>query len=128
MFSKQELQEFPELNRRVGKAQMLYLFEIHSDRMYLLSTEETALVKLFMSVRNYRTIAKMAGVNEATVARRLKNAVLHITFAPANALPGKVIETVKEHFLNGMNIKTISEKTGVSRYRIKKITRHMRKS
>jgi DNA-directed RNA polymerase specialized sigma subunit len=120
--------------QRINKHRLLGILEIHSAKIGILSTKQAALVKLFLSVKNYSTIAKMAGVNEATVARRLEKIANRLSSAnpPAgicqnDSPPAETIEIINDYFINGLNVKTIAKKTGLSRYRITKTIKQMRK-
>jgi DNA-directed RNA polymerase specialized sigma subunit len=67
------------MSERINKRRLLGILEMHSARIDMLDIEQAVLARGFLSIRNYRTIAKMAGVNEATVARRLKKIANHLS-------------------------------------------------
>ncbi len=120
--------------QNISKRRLLHILEIHSARIDMLSRKQAVLVKLFLSIKNYRTIAKMAGINEATVARRLKKIATHISsdhflaaLSQDDSLSAEEIEIIKDRFVNGLSVKRISQNTGLSRYRITKTIKQVRK-
>ncbi|MGA2915794.1 MAG: hypothetical protein ABSE89_07185 [Sedimentisphaerales bacterium] len=117
----------------LSKKELLDLFEVFTTRIDMLSLEQRTLVRLFQTTPNYRFLAKMANVNEATVARRLKKIAWLISsgnFAAVlsrnNDVPPEKMEAIRNYFLNRLSSRAISENTGLSIYRIKKIIRQMR--
>ena len=118
-----------------NKSELLTLFEKLSARVDMLSERHKAIVRLFLNMQQYRTLAKIAGVNEATIARRLKKIAFRISsnnFIAAltetldsSGHPEK-IEIIKDYFVNGLSIRTISKNTGLTRYKVSKIIRQMR--
>jgi hypothetical protein len=121
---------------KTNKKELLDLFEKHAGRIDLLGEQQKTFVRLFMSGQKFRTIAKTAGVHEATIARRLKRIALRIssnhfisalavTSDASSGYPEK-IKIVKDHFLNGLSAKAISKNIGMSPYKVRKIIRQMR--
>ncbi len=121
--------------KKVGitKKELLDLFEIHTVRVEMLDNEQITLVKIFQNRPNFRAIAKMANVNEATIARRLKKiatAISSESFSTAlsrkyNVSQGK-INIIAKHFINGLSVRAITQNTGLSVYKIRKIISQMR--
>jgi YesN/AraC family two-component response regulator len=120
-------------SQKISKKELLLIFEKHSARVDMLDAAQRAIVILFLSSRSFRTLAKAASVNETVVARKLRNIAARIISArfiaalSQDELSEKKIEIIRDHFVNGLNIKAISEKTGLSRYRITKTIKQMRK-
>jgi hypothetical protein len=119
--------------QKISKKELLLIFEKHPARVDMLDAAQRAIVILFLSSRSFRTLAKAADVNEVTVARKLRNIagrIINAHFIAAlsqDELSEKEIEIIRDHFVNGLNIKAISEKTGLSRYKIIKTIKQMRK-
>ncbi len=110
------------------KEELLSLFEMHLARVEMLPKQQKAFVKLFLSSGEYSSIAKMAQLNAATVARRLKKIAHRIssdnfTFALTvnSDLTDKEMEIFRSYFVNGISVKAISENTRLSLYKVKKI-------
>ena len=114
------------------KKGLLDIFEAFTARVKMLSDEQITLVRFFQNTPNYRVIAKMAGVNEATIARRLKKIARHISgnnfFAALSEndnLPAEKMEILKDYFVSGLSVKIIAQNRNVSTYLVKKIVRQM---
>jgi hypothetical protein len=119
--------------QKITKTELLNLFEKLMGRIDFLADQEKAFVRLFMNSQNFRTIAKSAAVSEATIARRLKKIARRISnnnfitaLTQSNGTSADETEAIKDHFLNGTNIKTITKKTGLSRYKVNKTINQMR--
>jgi DNA invertase Pin-like site-specific DNA recombinase len=119
--------------QKITKNELLNLFEKSAGRIDLLAEKEKAIVRLFMSSQKFTTLAKSAAVSEASIARRLKKIARLISrddFITAltenNSLPIEEMRIIKDYFVNGTTIKAIIKKTGLSRYKIKKIINQMR--
>ncbi len=118
--------------QKISKNELLLIFEKHPARVALLPAAQRALVALFLSSRSFRILAKAADANEAAVARKLRSIagrIINAHFLTAlsqEKLSGKKIEVIRDHFVKGLSIKTIAQKTGLSRYRITKIIKQMR--
>ena len=115
--------------QKTNKKELLNLFEKHAGRIDLLNGQQKAFVRLFLNGQKFRTLANTAGVHEATIARRLKRIALRISnnnfiaalavISDASEFPEK-IKIIKDHFLNGLSIKTISKNTGLSPNKVRK--------
>jgi len=87
----------------------------------MLPAGQKAFVMLFLNGQKYITLAKAAGVNEATVARRLRKIAARISsdnFLAALVQDGGVLN---EKFISGKTSKQISRETGLSYYKVRKI-------
>jgi transposase len=120
---------------KINKKELLNLFEKHTGRIDLMDEQQKAFVRLFLGGQKFRTLAKNAGIHEATIARRLKrialrissnNFIAAITKTSYSSGHRKKIQIVKDHFLNGRSAKAISKNTGLSRYKVSKIIKQMR--
>src|SRR4030042_1983451 len=114
-------------DHRTSKHQLLGILEMHSAKINMLDAKQAVLARLFLGVKSYRAIAEIAGVNEATVARRLKRIANHLSSInlPAglcqnNPSPAETMEIINDYFINGLSVKIIAEKTGLSHYKITK--------
>ncbi|PKL48747.1 MAG: hypothetical protein CVV39_03910 [Planctomycetes bacterium HGW-Planctomycetes-1] len=120
-------------SQKTSKKELLLIFEKHPARVDMLPAAQRALVILFLSSRSFRTLAKAAGVNEAVVARKLRKIAGRIisahflTALSQDELSEKKIEIIRDHFVNGLSVKAITQKTGLGRYKITKIIKQMRK-
>jgi DNA invertase Pin-like site-specific DNA recombinase len=112
----------------ISKKELLNLFERLSIRADMLPDEQRTFVRLFLAGGKYRPIANSAGVNEVTIARRLKKIADRISsnnFIAAlsgnNNLPPEKMEILKDRFVNGMAVKTIAQNRNISYYKVRKI-------
>ena len=119
--------------QKITKNELLNLFEKLVGRIDLLADQQKAFVRLFMNGQKFRTMAKSAAVSEATIARRLKKIARLISgndfitaLTKTNDLSTDQIEIIRDHFINGTTIKAITNKTGLSRYKVNKIINQMR--
>lgn len=117
----------------ITKKGLLDIFEAFTTRVEILSAEQVTLVRFFRNTPNYRVIAKMAGVNEATIARRLKKIARHIcrdnfpaALSKNSNLTPEEMEILKDHFVNGLSIRTIAKNKNLSFYSVRKTIRQMR--
>jgi DNA-binding transcriptional regulator LsrR (DeoR family) len=46
---------------------------------------------------------------------------------PQDDLSKEKLEIIRSHFVNGLSVKSISKKTGISRYKVRKIIQQARK-
>jgi transposase len=120
-------------SQKISKKELLHVLEKHSARVDMLPAGQKAFVTLFLNGRSFRMLAKTAGVNEATVARRLRKIIGRINsddFLSAlsqDDLSEEKMEIIRGHFVNGLSVKSISKKIGLSRYGVSKIIQQMRK-
>ncbi len=117
----------------ITKKELLDVFELHTARVEMLNNEQITLVKIFQNRPSFRAIAKMAGVNEATIARRLKKIARFISSESFSAalsrkynVPQEKMNVIAKHFINGLSIRAITQNTGLSVYKIRKIISQMR--
>ncbi len=116
--------------KNITKKGLLDLFEVFTARVKTLDNEQAALVRFFQNTPNFSVIAKMAGVNEATVARRLKKIARYISsedFSGKNSLTPQQTEILEDHFVSGLSIRTIAKNKNLSVYEVRKIIRQVRK-
>jgi predicted DNA-binding protein YlxM (UPF0122 family) len=120
-------------NNSLNKQELLCLFERFLPRVDILSEKQRTLVRLFMNSHSYSSIAKIAGVNEVTVARRLKKIARHISsnnffaaLSENNNLPAEKMEILKDYFVSSLAIKTIAKNKNLSFYSVRKMIRQMR--
>jgi len=119
--------------QKISKNELLHILEKHSARVDMLPVGQRAFVTMFLNIREFNMLARTAGVNEVTVARRLRKIVSRISsdnflFALSqDNLSEEKVEIIRGYFVNGLSVKSISEKTGFSRYRIRKTIQQMRK-
>jgi len=118
--------------QKISKKELLLILERHPARVDMLPAGQRAIVTLFLNGRSFRMLAKNAGVNEATVARRLRKIVSRIIsddFLAAlsqDDMSKEKIEIIRDYFINGLSVKAIAKKTGISRYRVSKIIRQLK--
>ena len=119
--------------QKISKNELLHILEKHSARVDMLPAGQRAFVTMFLNIREFNMLARTAGVNEVTVARRLRKIVSRISsnnflFALSqDNLSEEKVEIIRGYFVNGLSVKSISEKTGFSLYRIRKTIQQMRK-
>lgn len=117
--------------QKISKNEILRLLEKHPARIDMLPAAQRAFVTLFLGTRKFNMLARTAGVNEVTAARKLRKIVSRIISnnfltALSKDLPKEKMEIIRCYFVQGLGIKSISEKTGLSRYRIRKIIRQLK--
>jgi uncharacterized protein YerC len=107
----------------MDRNELLGLFEKLLSRVEMLPAEQKAFVMIFLNGQKYRTLAKAAGVNDATIARRLRKIAVRIS--SDNFLTALVQDSpvLREKFISGKTITQISRETGLSYYKVKKIIR-----
>jgi len=110
------------------KKELLCLLDRFSTRIDLLSDEQKMFVRLFLDAQNFRSIATMAGVNEATIARRLKKIADRISsnnfitaLSQNSSITGEKMEILKDYFVNALPIARIAKDRNLSCYRVRKI-------
>ncbi len=110
------------------KKELLGLLDRFSTRIDLLSDEQKMFVRLFLDAQNFRSIATMAGVNEATIARRLKKIADRISsnnfitaLSQNSSITGEKMEILKDYFVNALPMARIAKDRNLSRYRVRKI-------
>jgi predicted DNA-binding protein YlxM (UPF0122 family) len=112
----------------IRKKELLSLLDRFSTRIDLLSDEQKMFVRLFLDAQNFRSIATMAGVNEATIARRLKKIADRISsnnfitaLSQNSSITGEKMEILKDYFVNALPMARIAKDRNLSRYRVRKI-------
>jgi DNA invertase Pin-like site-specific DNA recombinase len=114
----------------ISKEELLSLFETLSTRVEMLPRQQKAFVKLFLSNGKYSSIAKVAQLSVATIARRLKriaNRMSSDNFIAAllqdDGMPAEKMKIIRDYFVNGLSINAIAKNAGLSRYEVRKIIR-----
>ena len=110
-------------NDRRNRIEMLY------HRVSLLSGKDKILMTMYLSNGNtFAQMARLIGVNEATVGRRINKIIKRLVdgeyitcLRNRDKLSNKELEIARKYFLCGMSIRTISEKQGLSFYRVRQI-------
>jgi len=119
--------------QKISKNELLHILEKHSARVDMLPAGQRVFVTMFLNIRKFNMLARTAGVNEVTIARRLRKIIGRIisdnflSALPQDDLSEEKIEIIRSHFVNGLSVKSISKKTGISRYRVRKIIQQARK-
>ncbi len=112
--------------KAIRKKELLNLLEKMQSRVDLLPEKERNFVRLFLAAENFRYIAQMAGVNEATIARRLKkiaNRIASSDFVYALANPNLThsqLNLLREHYVNNLSLLQISKKYCINYYKLRK--------
>ncbi|MEN6385122.1 MAG: hypothetical protein ABFD79_07965 [Phycisphaerales bacterium] len=87
---------------KIKKRALLNLFESMPGRIEMLTERERALVNLFLSSQKFRHIALTAGIDEATIARRLKRIAARLASNDyVRALTNKNLTPLKMQILRG---------------------------
>ncbi len=112
----------------IRKKELLGLFKKLSTRVDMLPQQQRAFVRLFLSSQKYSSIAKVAQVNEATVARRLKKIAQQISsnnlitaLSQNSSLTDEKMEILRDYFVNALPIITIAQNRGITCYLVRKI-------
>jgi hypothetical protein len=114
----------------VNKRELLGLFVKLSTRVDMLPDKQRTFVRLFLGTQKYRPIAKMAGVNEVTIARRLKRIAEQISsnnfiaaLSQENNLSPEKMEILKDYFVTDLPMIRIAKNRNLSCYMVRKIIR-----
>lgn len=104
-------------------------------RAKILDGKDRALMKMYLeNGSSFRQIAKLAGVNEVTIARRvhkLTNRLIdgeYISFV-RNRRHFNLQEQIiaKDHYIRGLSQKQIAEKRNTSVYRVRKVQKKIKR-
>jgi hypothetical protein len=121
--------------KSISKKELLNLFENLSTRVDMLPDQQRAFVRLFLGYGKFRPIAKTAGVDEATIARRLKKIADRInsnnfiaTLSGENNLPPEKMEILKDYFVRGLPMTKIAKNRKLTYYKVLKIIREQANS
>ncbi|MHC4132303.1 MAG: hypothetical protein ACYSSP_05190 [Planctomycetota bacterium] len=98
-------------------------------RLGLLGGRDKALLKMYLENGNtFRQLAQLAGVNEATIARRIYKLIQrlldgeYITCLRNRMLfSRREMKVAKDYFLLGLSMRKIASKQGCSYYRVREI-------
>jgi predicted DNA-binding protein YlxM (UPF0122 family) len=103
-------------------------------RINLLNGKDKLLMTMYLEKGNsFRQIAKLAGVHETLIARRIHKITARLLTGEyiiclRNSKKFNVMELdiAKEHFLAGLSLRKIARKRGLTYYRVRKILRRIR--
>lgn len=117
----------------VNKRELLNLFEKLSTRVDMLPEKQRTFVRLFQNTQKYRPIAKIAGVNEATIARRLKKIAQQISnnnfitaLSQNSSLPSEKMEILKDYFVTDQPMIRIAQNRRLTYYKVRKMIKENR--
>ena len=121
-------ERFAMITQKTSKKELLGIFEKLSTRVDMLPEQQRTFVRLFQSTQKYRPIAKTAGVNEGTIARRLKRIAEQISsnnfiaaLSQNGSLPCETMEILKDYFVGDQPMIRIAKNRNVSCYKVRKI-------
>ena len=109
--------------QKIGKNELLALFEKMSARIEYLPDEDMAFVMLFLNSQKYRTIAKATGLSDSTISRKLRRLAVRISSDNFLTAFAKNNNVLREKFISGKTVTQIKRETGLSGYMIRKIIR-----
>ena len=114
--------------QKTSKKELLGIFEKLATRVDMLPVQQRTFVRLFQSTGKYRPIAKMAGVHEANIARRLKKIAERISsnnfiaaLSQNGSLPCETMEILKDYFVADLPMIRIAKNRNISCYKVRKI-------
>jgi len=113
-------------SQKLTKTELLTMFEKMLGRIDLLPGKEKAFVSLFLSSQQFRTLAKAAGVNEATIARRLKKIAerisndMFIAALTQNKMKSIKTKILKDYFIYNIPMRQIALKNNLTYYEVRK--------
>lgn len=117
----------PEGAGAAGKAERNRI-EVLRRRIHLLDGMDRLLMTMHLENGNsFRQIARLVGMNEASIARRIKKITKRLAdgeyikcLRSRNRFTKQELAIAKDYFLSGMSIKKIVEKRGCTYYHIHK--------
>lgn len=121
-------------NKGLNKQELVSLFERFPIRVDMLPKKDRALVSTFLGMQKYQPIAKLAGVDEATIARRLKKiasvisstaAVFLAALPQSSSISPEKMKILKDYFLANLPITRIAKNRNVSIYIVRKTIRNI---
>jgi DNA-binding Lrp family transcriptional regulator len=100
-----------------------------------LAEPDRTLVRMYLENQNsFRQMAKLLGVSEVTVARRVKKIIARLNEPKADLAFSANIKLsdghrkiAKDYFINGVAVKTIAKKYKLSFYKTRKVINELRK-
>jgi DNA-binding Lrp family transcriptional regulator len=114
---------------KIKKRVLMDTLEQLPGRVEMLNERDRAFVNLLLTSQKFRTIARAAGVHEATVARRLKKIAARITgdnfinaLSQRNITPAKM-QILRDYFVDGLSMFKIAAKHKNSYHKIRKFIR-----
>jgi DNA invertase Pin-like site-specific DNA recombinase len=113
---------------KIRKRDLLDIFESIPGRIELLREQDRAFVNLFLSAQKFRNIALTAGVNEATIARRLKKIAARLTSndfvqALSKGVGLDEIKILRAYFIDGVSKPQIARQNNLSYHVVQKIVK-----
>lgn len=104
-------------------------------RVKLLKGEDKLLMIMYLEKGNsFRQMARLAGVNETIIARRIHKIIRRLTdgeyitcLRNRNRFNSDELAIAKEYFLNGLSMREIAEKQHFTYYRVNRMLRQTRK-
>ena len=122
------------VNPHTGRAGAVKLRELSGEadvlrcRMWVLEGGDKTLMEMYLEGASFRRMASIAGVNEATVARRvgkickrLMDATYITCLRNSEILGEENVEIARDLFVRGMSRHEIARRRNVSLYRIRKV-------
>jgi len=103
--------------------------EIIRSRAKLLDEPDRTLIITYLDNENsFRQIAKLIGVNEVTIARRIKkimrrleNNISKTAHKKLTTLDAKERKIARDYFIKGLSLRKLSKKYRATRYKVRKI-------
>jgi DNA-directed RNA polymerase specialized sigma subunit len=108
--------------------------ELLRSRVELLGGKDKVLLKMYLENGNtFRQMAQLAGVNEATIARRVYRLIQrlldgeYITCLRNRSLfSAREMKVAKDYFLRGESMRKIAAKRGCSYYRVRQLLKKIK--
>jgi hypothetical protein len=116
----------------IKKQDLLDILEQLPGRIEMLNDTDRAFVNLILAGQKFRTIARTAGVHEATVARRLKKIAMRITdnqfinSLSHKHLTPKKMQILRDYFVDGWPMLRIAVRNNISYYKVRQIIHKQR--
>lgn len=117
------------ISQRASKAKNEYRdrIDLLRSRANMLTGKDKALMTMYLENGNsFRQMAQLAGVNEATIARRIHKITRRLIngeyitcLRSRDKLTRTEMEVAKDYFLLGLSIKKIADKRHCSYYRVR---------
>jgi predicted DNA-binding protein YlxM (UPF0122 family) len=102
-------------------------------RMSLLTGKDRLLLTMYLDKGNsFRQIARLAGVNDSIIARRIRKLIKRLTDSQyitclrnRNRFTEAELAIAKERFMTGLSIEKIAQKYQLTHYRVDRILEHI---
>ena len=128
------------VNPHTGRVSAVQLRELSGrvdvlrERLWILDGCDKSLMETYLEGISFRKIARIAGVNEATVARRvgriskrLMDATYIICLRNSDVLGKENVEIARDLLVRGVSQREIARKRNVSIYRVRKVMAEVRR-